>query len=134
MGSSSRGLWDYPQDTGAYVMKIPKWLRPEVKSPRDELQNVVDEARRYFVAKTLTPLKSVGRRLLYGLSGALVSGFGVVLCLIGLLRVLQTEVGNTFTGSWTFVPYFLVAVAGLLIAVIVVLVGFRRYRKRVNLS
>ncbi|HUY05932.1 MAG TPA: hypothetical protein VMU99_01570 [Acidimicrobiales bacterium] len=115
-------------------MRFPKWLKPEIKSPRDELQDVLDEAKRYFVAQTLAPLKSIGRKLLFGLSGALVAGIGIVLCLVGLLRVLQIEVGNTFAGMWTFVPYFLVAVSGILVSAIVILVGFRRYRKRVNVS
>ena len=115
-------------------MRIPRWLRPEVKSPRDELQDVLDEAKRYLMAQTMTPLRSLGKKLIYGLGGALVAGIGVVLCLVALLRILQTEVGGTFSGTWSFVPYFLVGITGLLVAAFVVLVGFRRYRKRVNLS
>lgn len=115
-------------------MRIPKWLRPEVKSPRDELQDVIEEARRYFIAQTLTPLASMGRGLLYGVGGSITASIGVVLCLIGMLRILQTEAGGTFTGTWSFVPYILVSIAGALISVVVVFIGFRRYRKRVNVS
>ncbi len=115
-------------------MRIPRWLRPEVKSPRDELQDVLDDAKRYLTAQTMVPIKSLGRKLIYGLSGSLFAGIGVVLGLVGLLRILQTEVGGTFSGTWTFAPYFLVAVTGLLAAALVVIVGFRRYRKRVNVS
>ena len=115
-------------------MRIPKWLRPEIKSPRNELQDVLDEAKRYLAAQTTTPLKSLGRKLLYGLSGALISGVGIVLCLVAVLRILQTEVGGTFSGTWSFVPYFIVGLVGLLVVAVAVLVGFRRYRKRVNVS
>lgn len=115
-------------------MRFPKWLRPDAKTPRDELEEILGEARRYFVAETIDPLKLVGRTLLYGLSGALVTGLGLVLCLVGLLRVLETEVGTTFAGTWTFVPYLCVAFAGVLIAVLAVSIGFRRYRKQVKVS
>lgn len=115
-------------------MKIPRWLRQEPPSPRQEFEQLLDETKSYFIAQTLAPLKGMARTLAFGLLGAIFAGIGVVFCLIGVLRVLQTEVGNTFAGTWTFVPYVAVALSGILISAVVALLGFRRYRKQVRLS
>lgn len=111
-------------------MKIPRWLRPEPKSARPELRDIFDEAKGYFFAQTIEPLKAVGRTLAYGLVGAVFTGFGLLLCLVGLLRALQFETGTTFHGTWSFVPYIAAAGAGVIVALASVLVGLRRYRKR----
>ena len=115
-------------------MKIPRWLRPETKSPRREVQDVIEESKAYFAAEMLAPLKGIGRTLAFGIGGALAASLGIVLCLVGLLRALQTETGTTFAGTWTFVPYFADAVAGVLVAGMAILFGLRRYRKRVENS
>lgn len=115
-------------------MKIPKWLRPEASSPRQEFQEIVDDAKAYLIAQTVEPLKGVGRMLAFGIAGAMVSGLGLILCLVGLLRVLQTETGGTFAGTWSFVPYLAVVFAGVLVAGMAVSIGLRRYRKQVNPS
>ena len=62
--------------------------------------------------------KYKGKKVLvvgFGLSGALLFGLGAALSLLGVLRLLQTETGRTFAGSWTFAPYLLTAVVGLLV-------------------
>lgn len=115
-------------------MKIPKWLRPELKSQRREVQDIIEESKAYFAQEMLSPLKSLGKTLLFGVSGALFAGLGLVLCLVGLLRALQTETGGAFAGTWTFVPYIADAFVGILFASAAVFVGLRRYRKRVENS
>ncbi len=41
-------------------------------------------------------------------------GIGAILLLTGLLRALQTETGTLFAGEWSWAPYFLTLVAGLI--------------------
>jgi hypothetical protein len=69
--------------------------------------------RRYVLEEALKPLRHLGRRLAFGVLGAILIGIGSIAALVGVLRVLQTETGSTFAGSWSFAPYFLTAVAGL---------------------
>ena len=38
---------------------------------------------------------------------------GLLLLLIGVLRLLQEETGSALTGNWSWVPYFVVAVLGI---------------------
>ncbi|HEX8804146.1 MAG TPA: hypothetical protein VF743_08130 [Acidimicrobiales bacterium] len=74
----------------------------------------------YARQETVDPLKGVGRYLAFGLGGSLLLGIGVVLLLLSGLRALQTQTGSTFTGSWSWVPYFIILVVGAaLIAVAV---------------
>ena len=71
----------------------------------------------YAKQETLDPVKNLGRFVGYGLAGALLGSLGAVLLLLGVLRLLQTETGDTFDGNWTFVPYVVVlAVSGAIAA------------------
>lgn len=65
----------------------------------------------YVRQETVTPIKSLGRYILFGLAGALLLGLGVVLLGVGSLRVLQTETGTTFRGDWSWAPYGIVFAA-----------------------
>ena len=114
-------------------MKIPKWLRPDVKSQRTDLRGVFEESKTYLLSQTLQPMKDLARTLVYGIVGSLLVGIGFILGLIGLLRALQTETGTFFTGTYTFGPYLAVFAAGMFVAAMVVFMGVRRYRKRVNI-
>lgn len=68
----------------------------------------------YFKQETVIPLKQLGRYVAFGLLGALLLGFGVVLLAMSGLRALQEETGTTFTGNWSWVPYAILFVALLL--------------------
>ena len=62
--------------------------------------------------RPLDPLKRLGRYVAFGVVGALLLGFGVILFLgIGALRALQTETDGTFAGNWSWAPYLIVVVA-----------------------
>ena len=85
------------------------------------LPEVVSElwalTRDYAKQETVEPLKGVGRYLGFGFGGAVIGGIGVLLLMLSLLRALQTQTGTALTGSWSWVPYFVVvAVAALIVA------------------
>jgi ascorbate-specific PTS system EIIC-type component UlaA len=78
------------------------------------LPGLVQDLRELVVAyakqETIEPLKQLGRFVLYGMAGSLAFGLGVILLMLGLLRLLQTETGSTFSGGWSWVPYLAVLV------------------------
>jgi len=77
------------------------------QSGGDTIQLVID----YVKQETLGPLKGIGRFLVFGIAGSIALCVGLVLLAVGLLRLLQTEVGGTFAGNLSWLPYLIVAVA-----------------------
>ena len=69
---------------------------------------VVDLVKTYAKQETLGPLKGAGRWLAAGAAGALLLGIGLVLMLLGALRLIQTELPNLGRGGWSFLPYAIV--------------------------
>ena len=87
------------------------------KSLPGEAQELFQLVVGYAKQETLDPVKNLGRFVGYGMAGALLGSLGAVLLLLGTLRLLQTETGDTFDGNWTFVPYVVVlAVSGAIAA------------------
>ena len=75
----------------------------------DAFQLTVD----YLKQETVEPLKGLGRFLYMGIAGSFFMAFGILLILIGVLRLLQTETGTALTGDWSWVPYAVVVVLGI---------------------
>lgn len=88
---------------------------PQVASELWELSTA------YAKQETIDPLKGLGRFLGFGVGGAILFGLGSILLLLAGLRALQTETDTTFTGSLTFVPYFIVVAVGAVLSGLVVL-------------
>jgi TRAP-type C4-dicarboxylate transport system permease small subunit len=82
----------------------------------DAFQLTVD----YLKQETVDPLRGLGRFLYMGIAGAFFLAFGILLILLGILRLLQTETGTALTGNWSWVPYAVVVVIGLGIIAIAV--------------
>ena len=70
----------------------------------------------YLKQEVLDPLKGLGRFLLWGVLGSLAIAVGILLLLVGVLRLLQSETGTALTGDWSWVPYFAVSLIGLGVA------------------
>ena|ERR1700722_4151462 len=82
----------------------------------DAFQLTVD----YLKQETVDPLRGLARFLYMGIAGAFFLAFGILLILLGILRLLQTETGTALTGNWSWVPYAVVVVLGLGIIAIAV--------------
>ncbi len=59
----------------------------------------------YVKQETVEPLNGIGRFLAFGAAGILVAGIGILLLVLGGLRLLQTETGSAFRGHLKFIPY-----------------------------
>lgn len=81
---------------------------------------VVDLVKTYAKQETLGPLKGAGKWLAFGIAGAFLLGIGLALVVLGLLRLVQTELPNLARGGWSFTPY--VIALGVCVAVIVLAV------------
>jgi len=77
----------------------------------DAFQLTVD----YLKQETIQPLQGLGRFLYMGIAGSFFLAAGILLVLIGILRLLQTETGSALTGDWSWVPYAVVVVLGVLV-------------------
>ena len=59
----------------------------------------------YVKQETLDPIKGLARFVAVGLAGMVVTGIGIVLLLLGGVRLLQDEAGSAFDGHLKFLPY-----------------------------
>jgi hypothetical protein len=87
----------------------------EAKSFSQVVTELWDLTRTYAKQETVDPLKNLGRFLGGGIPGAIVLGIGVVLLMLSMLRLLQTETDTAFTGSLSWVPYVIVLIGGALL-------------------
>jgi hypothetical protein len=72
----------------------------------------------YVKQETLGPLKGLGSRAGLAIGGGIAIGIAAIELLLVLLRVLQTETGDSFTGSASWAPYAItlaVAAAGCVV-------------------
>lgn len=92
------------------------------KKPDDaSLGEVIDFVKAYAKQETVGPLRGAGRWLGYGTGAALAMGFGLVLILLGLLRVLQTEADRLATGSLSWAAYAITLVVTIVLLVLTLL-------------
>lgn len=94
-----------------------KNIQPTKKQESASIGEVVDLVRDYAKQETLGPLKGAGRWLLLGTIGSIFLGLGLLLVLVALLRLLQTEV-SVFDGAFSWVPYAIVLVVSIVLTVI----------------
>src|SRR5580692_11779138 len=94
-------------------------MAPSSDNGSHGLRNAGDDAFQltvdYLKQETIKPLKGLGRFLYMGIAGSFFLAFGLLLILLGVLRLLQTETGTTLTGDWSWVPYASVFLLGLVV-------------------
>ena len=92
-----------------------------------QLGEAINLVKEYARQETLGPLRGAGRWMAFGAAGSVLLGAGSALLVLGLLRVLQTETGDTFRGRWmSLLPYLIALVAaGIVIGLAVSRIGKR---------
>jgi len=90
-----------------------------------QLGEAINLVKEYARQETLGPLRGAGRWLAFGAVGAVLLGFGSFLIVLGILRVLQTDTGDTFSGRWmSLLPYLIALIAaGIVIGLAVSRIG-----------
>ncbi len=71
----------------------------------------------YVKQETLDPIKGLARFVALGLASMVVTGIGVILLLLGGVRLLQTEAASTFDGHLKFLPYVFALIVCAVVAV-----------------
>ncbi len=61
----------------------------------EAVQLVID----YVKQETLTPLRGLGRYILFGVAGSVALAIGLVILAVAFLRLLQGEMGSAFSGN-----------------------------------
>ncbi len=82
---------------------------PDPKKQSESLTSAAQDVGRLVVGyarqEIVDPIKGVGRFLAFGMLGAVLLSTGLVLLLLGALRVLQTETGDAFDDGLSWLPY-----------------------------
>jgi hypothetical protein len=95
-------------------------MAPSSSSVSDTLKDLWALLKAYGKQETVDPLKALGRYLGYGVSGAILLSLGFFFLALSALRALQTQTGDVFADTWSFVPYFIVFVALVIVVVVAV--------------
>lgn len=108
-------------DTSDLEQRLARQAAKAKKAEEDaSVGEVIDFVKAYAKQETLGPLKGAGNWLGYGLAAAFTLGLGLVLLLVGLLRMLQTEWERSASGNLSWLAYLitLIVAAGLLVITI----------------
>lgn len=88
---------------------------PDSGDPTDLPSHVQDLSKlivAYVKQETVEPIKGLGRFLGYGVGGSALVGVGLVIFLLGVLRLLEDETGAAFRGTLSFLPYVITVAIG----------------------
>jgi hypothetical protein len=87
--------------------------KPDSEDVSTLVRDIATMVVQYVKQETLDPIRGLGRFVAFGAAGVVVGGLGVVLLLLGGVRLLQTETGSAFRGHLSFLPYvFALVVCG----------------------
>lgn len=100
-------------DPSSSNSRFPEDSSKSARSETASVGEVFELVRDYAKQETLGPLKGAARWLVLGSIGSLLLGTGLLIVLIALLRLLQTEL-TAFDGAFSWVPYAIVVFVALI--------------------
>ncbi len=77
------------------------------------IPELIEFVRAYAKQETIDPLRGVGRWIAFGAAGAFCLGLGLVVVLIGVLRLVEEEWGRTSSGSLSWLAYLITLVVAI---------------------
>ncbi len=103
-------------DTSDLEQRLARQAERAKQAEDASIGEVIDYIKEYAKQETIGPLKGAGNWLGYGFGAAAALGVGLVLMLVGLLRLLQTEWDRSASGNLSWLAYLIVLiVAGILL-------------------
>jgi len=103
--------------------RLRPWTAPPPgpSGPIAQATELKDMVVAYAKQETVDPLKTLQRYLSFGLTGAIMIGVGLSFGLLALLRGLQevdlfNDPATVEGGTWSFVPYVITGVVGVVLA------------------
>lgn len=103
----------------------PNGAKNEQKSTGEAAGDLWQLVRDYAKQETIDPLKTIGRFLGWGIPGAIFLSLGLLFATLAMLRGLQTETGDSLTGSLDVIPY----VVALFVTAVVTVLAARAITK-----
>ena len=82
---------------------------------------VIDFVKTYAKQETIGPLKGAGRWLGFGAAAAFAMGLGLMIVLLGVLRLVQTELDRLSTGSLSWAAYGVTLIVTLVLLALTLL-------------
>jgi len=112
-------------ETGAVSDHQSPLHRRRKKLDDTSVPELIEFVRAYVKQETVDPLRGVGRWIAYGAAGAFCLGLGLVIVLLGVLRLVEEEWPRSSSGSLSWVAYLIT----LLVAVGMLVVTLLRIKK-----
>ncbi len=88
---------------------------PPARNDAASVGEVIEYVKTYAKQETVDPLKRAGRYVGFGAAGGLLTGLGVALLVLGLLRLVQSEWGDVSGGKWASVAAYAIAFVAALV-------------------
>ncbi len=105
-------------DTSDLQERLARQAAKATQAEEASVGEVIDYVKEYAKQETIGPLRGAGAWLGWGFAAAVSLGLGLVLLLVGLLRLLQTEWERSATGSLSWLSYLIVLIAALIVLAI----------------
>lgn len=74
------------------------------------VSEVIDTVKTYAKQETVEPIKRAGKYVGFGAAGGLLTGLGVAILLLGLLRFVQSEWSRSAEGRLSWLAYVITLV------------------------
>jgi hypothetical protein len=103
------------------TMSVPRSddSKPQAKGSDDgSIGEVIDYVKTYAQQQTVGPLKGAGRWLAYGAAASFTLAIGLVIMLLGVLRLVQAEWDRSASGSLSWLAYLITLLLTLLLLVL----------------
>ncbi len=101
-------------------------------NPVEEAKEIQQMLVTYARQETVEPLKSLGRYLGFGISGAFLASLGTLFLGLGVLRLAQSRVSAFSGGSFASTLPYLITLAVLIPVMALLYNGYSRARKKVQ--
>lgn len=89
--------------------------RPPSRQEPTSAGEVIEAVKAYAKQETVDPLKRAGRYVGFGAAGGLLTGLGVALVLLGLLRLVQSEWSRAAEGRLSWLAYVITLVGAVVL-------------------